>query len=159
MAFVLPFQHGALALLITALIAVGAAFRHGKLLLTVGQLLLALGKIVLRLFGAVGLLHQVALQFLHAGTRIGLFFFQLFDLCLQLFDLFLTGQLLLPGLVDQGVHVGQHVILVKAIDLAPESLLRRNRFSRRHGVPPLCFTADCVHKTRPCRKAGRARIF
>ena len=136
-ALVLPFQHGALALLVAAHIAVGAAFGDLQLFLAVGQLFLALGQVLLGLCGAVGLLLQVALQLFHAGAGVELLFLQLVHLGLELLDLLLVFQLLLLGLAGQCVDVGEHVIPVKAPGLPAESLLRRIRLCRRHGVPPL----------------------
>ena len=125
----LQLQNGLLAFLVLALVTGGAFLRIAEL----GH------GVAARFFGGFGTLGgqiQLRLQLFHTAARIGLVLFQFFDLSVELINGLLVFQLPLLGFVGQRVHVGQHIILVKAQHARAEPLLLNGRFHGRHSFPP-----------------------
>ena len=116
MAAELPFVTGALAVLEFGLQRRDRIFGLGEL----G------GRIAARLFGGFGAgggLVELVLQLFHADTRVGLLFFQLFHLGVELVDGLLQFHFPLLGLVGQRVHVCQHIVFIEPEHAGSEPLI------------------------------------
>ena len=136
-AFELPFQDGLLAFPVAVL--QGA----GPLLSGLGTGCGG-GSSLFRRLGALCGAGQVALELIHAGTCRALLGAQLFVLRLEPVNLLLIFAFPLLGLVGKGVHICQHIVLVKPPEAGAKPLFLQGLygwFLAGHGAPPQLASA------------------